>query len=580
MPPLSTIADRLSAAGRRTGPFRERLQKWFVISFIVGAVTGVGVAGVDALIYDVVWRGAKSVTPRALISFLPMAALLASAFLMKKYSPDKVHGTEEVIKSYHEQAGKIDVRSAWAKIGAAVATIGLGGSVGLEGPSVHIGALVGSWMQRWLSRFGFDDEDRRWMMLAGAAAGIAAIFRAPLTGIVFALEVPYRDDLAHRALIPALTASVTSYFFFVTLIGTQPLFVVEHSYNLDYRQLLLATLLGVVCGLTARCFVLFFKWSEKTLHARLPSTIARALVGGTIVSGTGIASLAIFEAPLSLGTGYEGIRLMLGGRLVLSSLLMLFILKAVATSATLASGGVGGTFIPLIFLGAATGSAFGSAVQSSSVLYPIVGMAGFLAAGYSVPLAAAAFVAETTGSPGFIIPGLLAAAISFAFSGQISLSSFQRFGRQAVIQRMLNAEVEASMTTPAIVVPAAVSVNDFVRDYVVKYRHLHFPVEQEGMLVGMVGVDDLRRLPEEEWSAATVMQIARKDLVGLLPSTSVAEAVRFMQEQGLDRLPVVSAADESRVIGIVALADILRLEELASFVEPAGKDDTRNTRER
>lgn len=452
------------------------------------------------------------------------------------------------------------------KVAAAVITIGLGGSAGLEGPSIHIGATVGSWLQQKLSWFGFEESDRRWMMLAGAAAGIAAIFKAPFTGIIFALEIPYRDDLAHRAFVPSLIASVTSYFVFVSIVGTQPLFVVPHLYMLDYKALVLATILGIICGLATRMFVVFFKQSGSWFRGTLVNPYVRALIGGILVSATGAISLVIFKAPLSLGTGYEAIQLILAGKLALYALVALFMLKIVATSATLNSGGVGGAFIPLILLGGAVGSAFGKIIGSPSTIYPIMGMAGFLAAGYNVPLAAAAFIAETTGSPAFIMPGLLAATISYVVSGRVGLSSYQRYGREMIIHRMLNACVADSMTAPAVIVPADTSISRFVSDFVVRYRHKSFPVVDGGELAGMVSITDIQTVPKSAWDNTQVIAVASKNVATVHPENLLSHVLAIMNDNDFDRLPVVSQNMHTSIVGIISASDIVRFEELGRFV--------------
>lgn len=140
---------------------------------------------------------------------------VVTGLIMQFFTPDpNEHSTEEVIRSYHQHEGKIDVRWFLPQIAAAIATVGLGGSAALEGPSIYGGGAIGSWLWTRLRRFRLTERERRIMLICGAAAGMSAVFRAPLTGSVFAWEMPYRDDLAHEALVPSLMASVVA---FVTL---------------------------------------------------------------------------------------------------------------------------------------------------------------------------------------------------------------------------------------------------------------------------------------------------------------------------------------------------------------------------
>ena len=193
-----------------TATYSRDIQKWLLIAPIIGVITGLFITGIATLILDTIW---VRVLPYYLLHHWAIVVGLLIGFLltgiiMQYCTPDpNEHSTEEIIRSYHEHQGDIDVRSFWWKILAAVTTVGSGGSAALEGPSIYGGGAIGSWLWTKLRRFGLEPRDRRIMLISGAAAGMAAVFRAPLTGLVFALEMPYKDDLAHEALLPSLIAS-------------------------------------------------------------------------------------------------------------------------------------------------------------------------------------------------------------------------------------------------------------------------------------------------------------------------------------------------------------------------------------
>src|SRR5438477_9754921 len=154
--------------------------------------------------------------------------------------------------------------------------------MGYEGPSIYIGATIGSTLQRRASRF-FSRDDAKLLLVAGAAAGVAAIFKAPATGAVFALEVPYQDDLARRRLLPALTAAATSYVTFVAFNGTTPLLAVRGAPPFDLRDLGGAALLGILCGIGARGFALVLRQAKAVAaraHPVLRVGVAGLLLGG------------------------------------------------------------------------------------------------------------------------------------------------------------------------------------------------------------------------------------------------------------------------------------------------------------
>ncbi|MBI4734204.1 MAG: chloride channel protein, partial [Rubrobacteridae bacterium] len=448
-----------------------------------------------------------------------------------------------------------------------VLTIGFGGSAGMEGPSIYVGASITSFLRRKLVKFGFTYEDARWMLLAGSAAGIAAIFKAPLSGVVFALEVPYKDDMARDALIPSLIASVTSYIVFVSFIGINPLFQAPRISAVNYHDLLLSVILGLACGLAARLFVFFFHWASAFLRTKFRSPIQRAIIGSSIMGLVGLASIIVLESPYALGSGYEAINATIAGKMVAWQLFVLFILKVAGTSATMAAGGVGGIFIPMIVMGASVGGAIGQLASSKGSLFPVLGMAAFLSAGYSTPLAAVTFVAETTGSPGFIIPGLIAAAISYTVFGSHSISTHQRFHRKTKLHRILEEPVKYAMSSNVISVPSEITIESFVHDYFMKYRHKSVPVSNEDNLTGMIAFCDIKQIPPNEWAEVEVNTVAIKNVATVYPDQSLGEVSELMSRFDIDRMPVVDPDQPHKIVGIIASTDIIRLEEISDMVE-------------
>jgi len=175
-------------------------------------------------------------------------ALLFSGLMLSKSPVPIGSGTEEVIQTYNNPDERMDVRSFPGKMLAAAVTIGLGGSARQDGPSVYAGGVVGSWIWARLRGRRLSDEDRRILVLAGAAAGIGAVFKAPLTGIIFALEAPFKDDLAHYALVPSLVAAFASYLTLIAIDGSQPLFRFPGVMSLSYTDIAASAILGLNAG--------------------------------------------------------------------------------------------------------------------------------------------------------------------------------------------------------------------------------------------------------------------------------------------------------------------------------------------
>jgi CIC family chloride channel protein len=402
-------------------PTSHRLHLWIGLAVVVGAATGAVVALLHWFVEDVIW-GPLSVMDSRWVVLLPLLGLALVAFAIRLTPSRSTETTEAYIETFHDPQQRLKLSEVPLRLLASVATIAFGGSLGLEGPSIYVGSAFGDTAERRFPTLLLA-EHQQVLLVAGAAAGVSAIFKAPLTGIVFALEVPYRDDLARRALIPAVFASAASYLVFAAFQGTRPFFPVA-SEALNYRDLVASILVGVAAGVVARIFVAFMRMVGRWEHRM--KTWLRVVVGGTALITIGLISLWLYHAPLALGPGYHGMTLAAEGQLALGSLLALLVLKVLATAITAGSGGVGGLFFPSAMIGAVVGAIIGTMIHGPASLFAVVGIASFLSGAYNVPLAGSTFVAETTGTPGYIIPGLLAAAIAYLVSGRDSLSAHQR----------------------------------------------------------------------------------------------------------------------------------------------------------
>ncbi len=201
---------------------------------LIGVVTGLGVVAFDHIVHrllDEVLSAPLWVAAAAPTLGLALAAL--SIRFLRGGSPSTA---DEYLRAYHDPVNLVDPRPFPARILASIATLGAGGAMGLEGPSIYIGATAGSIATGRLRRL-LAGSHAKVLIVAGAAAGVAAIFKAPATGAVFALEVPYRDDLGRKLLLPALVGSATGYLAFVAFDGTERLFPVSGNPAFDFRDL-------------------------------------------------------------------------------------------------------------------------------------------------------------------------------------------------------------------------------------------------------------------------------------------------------------------------------------------------------
>lgn len=562
------MGSRLNAYALATRHGAEHLwgevRKQLLPAVVVGVIVGLGVTLIDVAAYELLWGNvSQHLTPVTIVLF-PTVGLLLSGLLLQKASDNpNVQGTEEYIDAYHEHQGVFSYRSVPGKVLAALATVGLGGSAGMEAPAIHLGSAVGSFVMKKLRRFGYSEDDVKRMAVAGAAAGVAAIFKAPLTGVVFALEVPYMDDMAHEALIPALVGSVTSYLVLVQFLGTEPLFRVAARYMPTGADLGWALLLGVVVGVVALLFITSLHSVERLAgRVKLPLW-ARTGLGGLACGLLALAGFALFGRPSVLGTGYETItRLVAGGAGPAESFEFLA-LKVGATVATIGSGAAGGLFIPMIAMGAAAGSIMRGLVPSASgPLFPIVGMAAFLAAGYNTPIAAAVFVAESTGGAGYLIPGLVASVAAYTVAGRVSVSKRQRWRREDYVDRLMGLSVQDIMTKTVMTVPQDASVRLFLDDYILKHRRKGFPVTDGDRLVGFVSLSDIRDVSADERDTTLISTLMATPAVSTRANRPVGEVAALMAQLDLDRVPVVAANDSSRLVGIISSTDILALDKV------------------
>ncbi len=550
-----------------TAIYSRDVHKWLVLAPLIGVVTGLLITGVVLVILDFLWADLLPLLYRHHWLIVPVTTLgfLLTGLIMQFLTPNpNQHSTEEIIASYHEHQGDINFRPFWFKLLAAATTVGFGGSAALEGPSIYGGGAVGSWLWGKVRGFKLTHADRRVMLISGAAAGMAAVFRAPLTGLIFALEMPYRDDLAHEALLPSLISSVVSYATLVALLGSEPLFGFIGSARFSNRDLFWSALLGVVCGLAAMVFAMTFR-RFRSFAIKLPVPHTLKMAAGGIATGLcGLCFVTLYpEVPLMpLGPNYEAVKDILSRSHPAQCLLLFGFLKAAATLFSLGVGGVSAMFVPLLLMGGSIGKVFGqSIVHVSGVdLFAAVGMASFIAAAYKTPLAAVIFVAETTGGLAFLIPTLIGSAVAYAVSGEASVSADQRLHEVAKLSGPTGIKVRQIMQTHIVGVQAEATVREFFDNVANSFRHQVYPVFKGKETAGLISLWEISQVPADKWPQTRVGDIARTEITQIGEDTDLGEAVRLLTRQQRDRMLLVTAADHTPV-GIITDSDVLQALE-------------------
>jgi CIC family chloride channel protein len=402
--------------------FSERSRQVLLLAALTGAITGFGVALFETIVIEWLFDQLREL-PIGVLALMPTVGLVIAVLALRWLGPTTPATTDAYLHAFHDPAASLRLRDLPARMLAAIGTLGFGGAMGLEGPSLYLGASVGAGVQGRFHRW-FRSVDHRVLMVAGAAAGVAAIFKAPATGAVFALEVPYQDDFARKMLLPALVAAATGYLAFVTVHGTETIIAGHGSPDLSATDLVGSLVLGAVGGLVARAFAWLIRAAKQlTTSAHVAVRIALA---GAVLAAIAVIGDAVAGEPVAIGVGYDTIGWALHPDRAAGLVLLVLVLHAFATAATVSGDGVGGLFIPLVVTGALLGRAAGNIPGFDEPLAVIIGVASVLGAGYRVPLAAVVFVAEAAGQPGFVVPALLAAVAAELVMGRMSVTTYQR----------------------------------------------------------------------------------------------------------------------------------------------------------
>lgn len=341
---------------------------------------------------------------------VPLATTLGGALvgvLVQRLAPEtEGHGTDTVVHAFHRKQGILRPRVTPIKLIASALTIGSGGSAGREGPIALAAAGVGSFYARLMQR---PAGDRRMLLVVGMAAGIAAIFRSPIGAALFAIEVLYLDmEFESVALLPAMLASVVAYALNGFFVGWQPLFRVPSQLTLprliDNGWYLV---LGVAGGLVAAVVPLVF-YAVRDLFRRLPlRNELKPAIGGLLM---GLLALAW---PGVIAGGYGWMQLAIDGRLAAGALLALLLVKPLAMSLTISSGGSGGVFAPTLFIGGMLGGLLASVAHLPAAPLVVVGMAAVFSGAAHVPVASLMMVTEMTGGYTLLVPAALAVMLSY-----------------------------------------------------------------------------------------------------------------------------------------------------------------------
>jgi CIC family chloride channel protein len=503
---------------------------------------------------------------RWLLVLLPAVGGLISGLLVFRFAPEtQGHGIDEMIRSFHGGRGLIRARVPLVKGVATIATLATGGSAGKEGPIAQIGAGIGSMLA---TRLCLSARDRRILLLAGAAGGLGAIFRAPLGSAITAIEILYREDFESDALIPCVISSVTAYVLFVSLIGGTRIFAVPALPLVTPREMpgfLLLTLLTVPVG---HIYIRLFYATRDRLFLRLRTPRFAA----PMIGGLGVGCIGWFF-PEVLGTGWGYLQTALDGGFAWKTMAAVAVAKIAATCLTIGSGGSGGVFGPTLFIGGMIGGVvgFGGGMLLPELFphpeaYVLVGMGSFFAGVASAPIGAMLMVAEMTGGYSLLPALMLASVVAILLMRRTSIYESQvddQFQSPAHVGD-LTLNVLEEMRVADVLEPASevsvVSVDTgfkVVRDLVLAERDATVCVlGTNNALVGLITAEQIRPVMDEAHLDRFVVagDIAAVP-VFVHPEDDLYRAHELFRESGCPKIPIVVGGDDGRPPQIVGMLD-------------------------
>lgn len=562
-------------------------------ALLVGVGAGLGavlfrylITGVDRLAYDLLPTWFPSLGKGVVLVAPPVGGLLVGILVYRFAREAKGHGVPEVMEAVALRGGRIRPIVALIKALASSLSIGSGGSVGREGPIVQIGSALGSSVGQF---FHLSDERIRNLVACGAAGGIAATFNAPIAGVIFALEVILGEfSVAYfsTVVISAVAAGAIGQAVF----GATAAFPVPIEYHIvSVWEFGLYPLLGLLAALVGVAFVRALYWTEdlfarwKSVPGWLQPAVGGALLGLLALSYPRFSGIEWSRIPQVFNLGYDVIESTLQNQVVFQVVAWLLLLKLLATILTLGSGGSGGVFAPSLFMGSMLGAGFGVLVGNAAPFatappgaYALVGMGAVFAAAAHAPITAVLILFELTGDYQIILPLMLTIVVATLLarrwlSGE-SIYTLKLTRRGVHLQAgrdvdvLSSVRVEDVMTAEVTTVDYDLSIVGF-SEVLDQRRFRGFPVlDDRGELWGIVTSSDLERAVQDDLPrSAQVSQIGtpRSRLVVAYRDDSIGDVLLKMGPRGLSRLPVVSRANPTQLVGLIGRQNVIRAYHVA-----------------
>ena len=511
----------------------------------------------------------------------PVVGIFLCVMFVKFIVRDDIsHGVTKILYALSRRQGDIRSHNCWSSVIASSLTIGFGGSVGAESPIVLTGSAIGSLLGR---QFRVDHKTMMLLIGCGASGAIAGIFKAPIAGLMFTLEV-LMVDLTMASLLPLLVSCLTATCITYTLAGTSPMFSFELTDPFIVRRVPTALLLGVTCGLVSLYFTRVMNSFEQ-VFGKLRHPAARLALGGVV-----LAVLIYFFPPL-YGEGYGTFSLLLSGDAhasevmnnsffyghetsLVTYLVLIILVKVFATTATNGGGGCGGTFAPSLFLGCIAGYVFSAlwniqtpfGITVPSTNYALLGMAGVMSGVFHAPMTGVFLIAELTGGYDLFIPLMIVSVCSY-----ITIHTFEphsiyamRLARRGeLLTHHKDRSVLTLMSLDAIIDKERPLLRpDMYLGQIVQAvsteKALHFAVvDIKGGLLGIINLNGIRKLifRSELYRMYRADQLMTRPSIVLRTDDSMTAVMERFSHTSTGTLPVLTP--EGTFVGFVSRTRLL-----------------------
>ena len=549
-----------------------------VLSFIVGIVTALAACLLKFLIEYIkhfLTENFDSTGVNWLYLVYPVVGIFLTGLFIRNVVRDDIsHGVTKILYAISRRQSRIKRHNTWSSLFASAITIGFGGSVGAEAPIVLTGSAIGSNLGS-----AFKMEHRTLMLLVGcgAAGAVAGIFKAPIAGLVFTLEV-LMIDLTMGSLLPLLVSSVTAATVAYIMHGTEAMFEFHMDEPFLMERIPAVILLGVLCGLVALYFTRTMNWIEGVFR-RYSNPYIKLVIGGILLS------VLIFLFPSLYGEGYDTIHMLLNGisaedwdkvmdnsifygygNLLLVYLALVVMFKVFATSATNGGGGCGGIFAPSLFLGCIAGFIFAHFCNGYSLApvisdnipeknFALLGMAGMMSGVMHAPLTGIFLIAELTGGYDLFLP-LMMVSVSAYLTIMIfephSIYSMRLAQKGELVTHHKDKSVLTLMNLESVVetdfeqVHPENDLGEMVKVISKAKRNMFPVVDARGVLLGIVVLDDIRNIifRQELYHRFTVGRFMVVPPARIHIDDSMEEVMRKFDETKAWNLPVVDGEDK------------------------------------